>query len=159
MGSDCVSIIVATCNRPAFLRDALDSVRSQSAREAIGQVIVSENCLNRESEQVCDEFKELPLVYIKQRPPVPALLHLQAIWPHVRYPVVACLHDDDWWAPDHLQNALAALAAVPGCAGTFSNYFETSERGGLFQFPTRLWLLWVSLGCDFSPPVVQLSRE
>jgi hypothetical protein len=49
-----VTVIIPTCNRPQFLREALESVRQQTALDRIGQVIVSENGGCREYNTVCD---------------------------------------------------------------------------------------------------------
>jgi hypothetical protein len=82
------------------LREALESVRRQTARRAIARVIVSENSTNGDSREVCSHFKDLPIVYVQQKPPVPAMLHMKVMWDLVQSPLAAILYDDDWWAPD-----------------------------------------------------------
>src|SRR5580704_5194067 len=119
------SVIITTRDRPEMLGDALISVRRQTRREAIGQVIVSENGLTDGSRGVCKEFSDLPVQYVKQEPPVSSLMHLKAIWHHVEGPYVAILHDDDWWMPDHLENALNALDGQSECVATFSNFLDS----------------------------------
>jgi GT2 family glycosyltransferase len=51
-----VTVIIPTCSRPHFLREALESVRQQTALDRIGQVIVSENGGCRDSQAVCEEL-------------------------------------------------------------------------------------------------------
>jgi glycosyltransferase involved in cell wall biosynthesis len=153
-----VTLVIATCNRPAFLRDALESLRRQTAREALGQVIVSENGTTDLSREVCGEFQELPLLYLQQRPPVPALLHLKAIWPHVQHPVVAILHDDDWWSPGHLETALGFLLSHPSCAAVYSHYNETFGPRFPFVASDAAWLVWIASGCDFGRPALVLDE-
>jgi hypothetical protein len=155
-----LTVIIPTCNRPQFLRDALESVRQQSSLGRIGQVIVSENRGGRESKNVCEEFPGLPICYLYQEPAVSFLLHLREILPHVRSPLVAFLHDDDYWAPPHLTDSLSVLDSDPECAAVFSNHFWTDGP----KYPARVayswaWQVWVASGCDFSRPVLKLEDE
>lgn len=126
-----ISVAIPTCNRPALLRDALESVRRQSARAAIAEVIVSENCSNAESKSVCGEFADLPIVYLYQEPS--AFLHLKVILERVRSPLVAILHDDDWWECHHLANGLSHLRLHPDA----SAYWTTS----FFVYDKRSWII------------------
>src|SRR5450631_3615593 len=93
-----ITVLLCTFNRPEMLREALESVRQQTAHTAIARIVVSENSMNEESGSICDEFSDLPVVYVRQRPPVAPLLHVKTIWSLVESPLVAILHDDDWWA-------------------------------------------------------------
>jgi glycosyltransferase involved in cell wall biosynthesis len=143
-GSHMVCVVIPTCQRAPFLREALESVRRQTARKAIAQVVVSENSTNDESRAVCGEFPDLPITYLQQKPPMPALFHVQAIWEAVRSPVIAFLHDDDWWAPDHLASALGILEKEPKCAAVFSSHFVTQGPQFPFQVSHKLWRVWAS---------------
>jgi len=155
-----VTVIIPTCNRPHFLREALESVRQQTALDRIGEVIVSENGGCHESKAVCEQFPDLPICYLFQEPPVPGLMHLKAIWPTVKAPFVAFLHDDDWWAPEHLERALQVLDADPQCAAVFSNHYVTEGPEHPAQVAYR-WArqVWIASGCDFSRPVLKLEDE
>ena len=155
-----VTVIIPTCNRPHFLREAIESVRQQTALDRIGQVIVSENGGCRDSQAVCEEFPGLPICYLYQEPPVPVSLHLREIWPHVKSPLVAFLHDDDWWAPEHLERSTQALDDGPHFAGVFSNHFNTYGP----EHPAQIahgWArqVWLASGCDFRNPIVNLDQE
>lgn len=153
-----LSVIIPTCDRPGFLREALNSVRAQTYRQRIGQVIVSENGLSDLSAAVTRDFSDLPLTYVSQRPPQAPLLHLKAIWPHVRLPQVAFLHDDDWWAPDHIASALALLDRAPDCAAVFSSFYETAGPAFPAQLPVgKPWRVWAASGCNFSEPTIILD--
>jgi hypothetical protein len=145
-----VTVTLCTCNRPAMLRDALESIRGQTARSAVARIIVSENSLNDESEAVCREFSDLPIKYVKQRPPVPILEHLGAIWHLVESPLVAILHDDDWWAPGHLESAIEVLQSNERCAATYSSFLESYRPQSYGWFNQCYFLSWFALGCDFS---------
>jgi len=153
-----VSVIITTRDRPEMLGEALASVRRQTRAASINQVIVSENGLTDASRGVCGQFKDLPLLYVRQDPPVTSLLHLKALWRHVESPNVAILHDDDWWMPDHLENSLGILEAHPDCVGTFSNFYDAWGPRIVPWVTEKAWRVWVSSGCDFSPPKLLLDE-
>jgi hypothetical protein len=140
-----------------MLREALESVRRQTARQAIQQVVVSENCTANDSKTICDEFRDLPITYVQQKPPVSELNHLKQIWGLVRCPRVAFLHDDDWWLPEHLQAALTALEANDDCAAVFANFYDTGGPSHPFQVSNKAWRVWIGADCDFSKPVLLLD--
>jgi hypothetical protein len=137
----------------------LESVRRQTALQEIGQVVVSENGLAGESEDVCRQFPDLPILYLQQRPPVPILFHLQAIWKHVQHPLVAFLHDDDWWAPEHVERALHALRSNPDCVAAFSNFFETEGPAYPGEVSEKAWRVWVASDRTFLSPVLNLAAD
>jgi hypothetical protein len=115
-----VTIIIPTASRPMMLRTALQSIAEQTARHQIDRVYVSENGGNRESEQVCAEFPTLPVTYVF-RVPMKPLEHAKVLLEDFlgESPYTAYLHDDDWWGPSHLKNALEALESRPE-VGTYS---------------------------------------
>jgi hypothetical protein len=152
-----VTVIIGTCNRPLFLREALESVRQQAVLDRIGQVVVSENGGCRESKAVCEQFPDLPICYLFQDPPIPVLFHLRLIWPHVKCPLVAFLHDDDWWDASHLDGALGVLELHPDCTAVYSNCSESYGPQYPAQTPRFQWRVWVASGCDFAPEVVILD--
>ena len=79
------------------------------------------------------------------------------MWEHVRSPVVAILHDDDWWAPEHLDTSLAAFEANPECAAVYTNWYETFGPQSAFWIPEVMWLTWLATGCDFQDSVLYLD--
>jgi hypothetical protein len=118
-----------------MLREALRSVAAQTVRDRIAQVLVSENAGSTDSAQVCAEFGGLPIQYVRREPPLDRLDHARAIFCTEAGPAkyTAILHDDDWWAPDHLARSLDWLDAHPaGTAWTccaFSIIGATPEMG------------------------------
>jgi len=140
-----------------MLGEALESVRRQTAASAIHQVIVSENGLTDASRLVCEQFKDLPLCYVRQEPPVASLLHLKALWHLVESPIIAILHDDDWWMPDHLECAVETLGTQPDCVATFANFYD-SLGPSIVPFVTeKAWFVWAASNCDFRAPRLMLE--
>ena len=68
-----VQVLIATRRRPDYLRVALESVRAQSAVDRIGTAVVSENGGSRDSQKVCLEFPDLPILYLFQEPELDGL--------------------------------------------------------------------------------------
>jgi len=128
-----VTVLIPTTARPHLLRTALASVARQTARNRIGEVVVSENAGDPRSAEVCAEFPQLPITYVRRDPPLPALGHATVLFSReTPSTYTAVLHDDDWWQPDHLAQALAALDANPGASVYFSSiYHVTGESSPL----------------------------
>ena len=152
-----VTVVLCTCNRPDMLRDALLSIREQTARDAIARVVVSENGPSGESEKVCTDFPDLPIFYVQQRPPVPVLLHVRAIWHLVETPLAAILHDDDWWMPTHLRSALDALESNERCVAVYSSFLESFGLHGTARLNQCYYLAWLATGGETARPVVYLD--
>ncbi|MBK9139514.1 MAG: glycosyltransferase [Verrucomicrobia bacterium] len=132
-----VTVIIPTARRANLLPVALRSVAVQTAVARIARVVVSENSEDRASRDVCRRFAELPVEYITQTPPVTPVQHLARLFGADGLPdYVAMLCDDDWWAPAHLQLALAALEAAPHASAAFSAVAlvdsERAVRGNLY---------------------------
>jgi glycosyltransferase involved in cell wall biosynthesis len=151
-----VQVLIATRRRPDYLRVALESVRAQSAVGRIGTVVVSENGGSRESEAICREFPDLPILYLFQEPELDGLAHARVLSLIDRHPYTAILHDDDWWTPCHLEVACRLLDAHTSCNAYFSSYLELTDC-----FPPQLhrnaWRVWAAAGKDFRPSVLVLD--
>ena len=152
-----VTIVLCTCNRPDMLRDALQSIREQTARDCIARVVVSENGPTGQSKEVCADFPDLPIVYLQQRPPVPVLLHVKVIWHLVQTPLVAILHDDDWWMAAHLRSALDALESSERCVAVYSSFLESFGPHGTAWLSQCYHLAWLATGGETARPVVLLD--
>ena len=141
-----ITIIIPTANRAAMLRTALRSIAQQSARDAIGTVIVSENGGSVASRAICAEFPQLPIRYVLREPPLSPLDHACALYEEARglgALFVAVLHDDDWWGPSHLGNGLAQLHADPNASAYWSSsFFVWGERSWIKQcWSISIWAI------------------
>ena len=150
-----VTILLPTVDRPQMLRTALRSIADQTAVDRVERVIVSENSGGRHAEAVCQEFKDcFPIEYRTQPLPLAPLEHFVGLkGPDNGF--VAILHDDDWWAPNHLAASLHRLERHPDAAATYSGIFlvesESSQLscdsnlmfwfGGRFPRISEEWLL------------------
>lgn len=153
-----LTVLIPTAARPAMLRTALASVASQSAVDQISQVIVSENGGSRESEAVCTEFPALPITYLFRSPAMSPLDHgrlLMSDGPQDE--LTAVLHDDDWWGPAHLANALAALETDRDASVYGSGHFVVSGESSMLNCSGNLFP-WFGANYPVFAPVWRLSR-
>lgn len=149
------TVLLPTAARPALLRKALQSVAAQTAVARIDRIYVSENAGDRGSQAVCNEFPQLPITYIFRDPPLTPLGHAQVVMKECLQGDITCiLHDDDWWLPEHLESALAALEVHPDASAYGANIILTDETnatvsecssfpwfGANYPEPTSLWRL------------------
>jgi hypothetical protein len=153
-----LTLIIPTAARAAMLRTALASVANQSALSKITRIVVSENGGSRESEAVCAEFPALPISYHFRSATLTPYEHgglLMREHPAEEY--TAILHDDDWWGPQHIANALEALEAQPEAAVYGAGHFVVSAESSMLNCSGNLFP-W--FGADFPAfaPVWRLSR-
>lgn len=151
-----VQVLIATRRRPDYLRVALESVRVQSAVGRIGTVVVSENGGSRESEKVCADFQDLPILYLFQQPELDSHAHARELTKIDRQPYTAILHDDDWWTPCHLEVACRLLDEHVERNAYFSGYLELTD-GFPPEVYRNVWRVWAAAGKDFRPPVLVLD--
>lgn len=153
-----LTIILPTAARPAMLRKALSSVAEQSALEKIARIYVSENGGSRESEAICAQFPQLPITYLFRSPAMKPLEHGRVLMNELpEGDFTAILHDDDWWCPNHVANAVAALEAHPQASiYTSANFVVLGEcatlscTGNLFP--------WFGANYPEFKPVWEMSR-
>lgn len=151
-----IQVLIPTRRRPQFLRNALESVRSQTAIDKIGNVVVSENGSCEESREVCESFPDLPITYILRSPELSAIDHGRVLAEIDTQPYTAILHDDDWWHGAHLETALRGLAMFPSCNASYSSYLDYAADRPPMPGPGTL-RVWVANGCAFDKQVFHLS--
>jgi len=159
-----VAVIIPTANRPEFLRNALRSVSTQTAVTRIAEVLVSENGGNETSRAICAEFAGLPIRYLFRTPTTSAMEHGNLLLGALpQCDLTAFLHDDDWWAPYHLEHGIKALEDRIHAAAYYSSVFEVTGETALLRCDTNSGF-WFGAGyppltClwDISRPQVILS--
>ena len=153
-----LTVILPTAARPAMLRTALASIAGQSALAKIARVIVSENGGSRESEAVCAQFPSLPITYLFRSPVLTPLEHGRLFMRECpQDDFTAILHDDDWWTPGHVANALAALEAHPDATVYGAGHFVVSGESSMLNCSGNLFPWFGANFPDFAP-AWKLSR-
>lgn len=143
-----ITVLIPCANRPEFLRTALEGVASQTIKGRIKEVIVSENSgVSERTSKVAEEFSSvLPIKYLYRNPPTSLLQHGKDIYGadySTKY--VANLHDDDWWAPEHLERSVKVLDETDAVV-CYSSYFIVCGESAPMSVHSNL-LNW--FGCGF----------
>ncbi len=153
-----ITVVIPSHKRAGYLGTALESVRQQTALQFIDQIIVSENSYDDASKYVCEQFRDLPIKYIQQAPEITALEHLFWIIQQSESTYTAMLHDDDWWYPTHLENALKALENT-SYASYFSNFILTQNEIGKAAFFHHPSMISYLLGDRPASNLISLTFE
>ena len=152
-----ITVIIPTASRPHMLRTALQSVAAQTALGQVSRIFVSENGGCRESGDICAEFPSLPITYV-HRVPGTALDHARHIMrEYLEGELIAFLHDDDWWAPAHLANAMQALEMHSGAAAYGACHYVVASESSMLNCSGNLFPWFASTYAPFQP-VWELSR-
>ncbi|MBA2524181.1 MAG: glycosyltransferase family 2 protein [Pyrinomonadaceae bacterium] len=156
-----ITVILPTVNRPQMLRKALSSIDRQTEKRRITNVIVSENGGNRQSEEICAEFPQIPINYLFRDPPVTAFDHGVSLFEGLdnsSSPYVAILHDDDWWGTNHIFNAFNELEKHPDAVAYWaSSYYMHGEASWIMH----CWNMtsWVASGFAPMTEIARLDRK
>ncbi len=111
-----ISVIVPTRNRPALLREALESIRRLERDGLVFEILVGDNGDDPHTHEVATEFGALHLRAAK----VGAAAARNVCLGAVTGGYVAFLDDDDVWLEGHLIPHLALLRARPDLEAVFS---------------------------------------
>jgi glycosyltransferase involved in cell wall biosynthesis len=153
-----VTIIIPTASRPLMLRTVLESVANQTAYQKIDRIFVSENGGSRDSEVVCAQFPTLPITYLF-RVPTPPLEHGQILMREcLQGELTAFLHDDDWWTPPHLANAIESLESNSHAVAYGSSHFVVSGESSMLNCSGNLFP-WFGANYASLRSVWDLSRS
>jgi hypothetical protein len=106
-----ITVLIPTYKRPVLLRAALESVRNQSRLDLIAAVIVSENSSDPGSEEICGDFSDLPIRFVRQTVALETYCHIARIVELAETEHVALLGDDDMWGRYHIEEAARQLSA------------------------------------------------
>jgi len=128
-----LTVIIPTADRASMLRTALQSIADQTALSQIDRIVVSENGGSRKSEEICARFPLLPITYVFRSPNLTPLEHGRLLMNEQDSDLTAILHDDDWWAPTHIEYALKALEANPDAAGYGAGNYVVADESSMLN--------------------------
>lgn len=129
-----VSVTITTRDRPAMLRDALNSVLAQTVQD-FEIVVVDDGSVTRDAERVVESFNDNRIRYFYQSAAGIPSAHNKAILKS-RGHWIANLDDDDLMPPWRLETQIAAITkGALGAYGAFVNFVD--ETGELKIFHER----------------------
>lgn len=106
-----VTIALPSRNRPSLLRETIASIREQSLQDF--EVIISDNSEGDTTAQIMRELGDSRFRVFQHRPNLSMLDNWRFALTTGTAPLVAFIHDDDLWRPQHLQMLVEAFDRFP----------------------------------------------
>lgn len=117
----CVSVIVATRDRPALLREALASIRALEGPDVTFEILVGDNGTALETASIVSEFGGIYLRTSKNGCAAARNIALDK----TSGEFIAFLDDDDLWLPENIRPHIALLDANPDFAAVVGQVVST----------------------------------
>ena len=137
------SIVIATYERPAALRDALASLVTQQRQAE--RIVIVDSSKGHESEAVAAEFS-LPIIYLRAERPSAAVQRNQG-FREVATPLVAFIDDDVVLAPDVFEKLCQVFETRPDTGGV-----SARMNGGEHPAPSRWLKAYYRLQAGYDDP-------
>jgi glycosyltransferase involved in cell wall biosynthesis len=131
-----VSVVIATCNRPAYLRNAIASVVNGEYRNV--EIIVTDDSDTDVNREIVRRFADPRIIYHRNETNLGmAANHIHAFRELVSGEFIAILNDDDEWEPAFLGKLVPHLLEDPEVALAFSDHYIIDEHGRIDMAATR----------------------
>lgn len=125
-----VMVLVPTYNRAARLSRALDSVLSQTHDDL--RVLISDNCSEDDTQQVCVRYAQMDarIQYVRQPVNLTPVPNFSWLLSHADTEFVLMVADDDWLAPNYVERCLRLMDDDPSLAIVtgVNHYAEDDSR-------------------------------
>ena len=124
-----VSIGLATRNGQLYLREALDSLLSQTYRNF--ELVISDNASIDDTPRICEEYvrKDRRIKYIRQKSDIGHARNFDFLKENARGEYFMWASDDDKWAPTFVEKCLAALDTDPEAIVAATNLVDFDDLG------------------------------
>jgi len=158
MRSSLLTVAITTHNRRSLLKEAIDSVLSQTFSDF--RVMIFDNASNDGTDKLISNIQEQDdrIEYIRHKYNLGwhKNVYLALTTPKTQY--VAWLMDDDIWLPNHLEQGLKQLEATPEAAlyASAAEYFGAGRVGalGLGSMGIKGKPICIDFRNDFTPMLV-----
>ena len=124
-----VSVIIPTYNRPAFLKESIESAVGQTYQNI--EIIVADDCgpTGAENQKVIEAFQDSRIIYRRNATNLGVTQNFASALQQARGKYVASLNDDDLWNKDYLEKLVPPLEANPDLAVAFCDHYIIDETG------------------------------
>ena len=130
-----VSVVVPTCNRPAYLAEALESLIAQTFGDF--EALVGNDGEPATLWPARERFDDPRIMWIDNPVPKGMLRNIVELHGRARGRYVVQLHDDDRWAPELLAELVPPLEADPDVSVAFADHFVIDEHGDVDPAATK----------------------
>lgn len=121
-----VSVILPTYNRPAYLKEALESAVRQTYRNI--EIIVSDNCSPENPQRIVEEFQDSRIRFSRNAANLGMFANIINAYKKARGKYVASLLDDDIWEEDFLEKLVPHLEGNPDLALAFCDHYVINAK-------------------------------
>lgn len=124
-----VSVVIATYDRPAYLRSAIASVLCGNYQNF--EIIVTDDAGSEENREVTESFRDLRVGYRRNK------IRLGSAGNHreglrlATGEYVGLLNDDDEWEPEYLERLVPIIDANPRAVIAFSDHWVINAIGDI----------------------------
>jgi len=122
-----VSVVLPTCNRPDYLREAIASALRQTYQNF--EVLVRDNASTDETRKVAQSFGDRRLRYHRHPENVGPTENVIGGCREARGEYIAHLHDDDMWEPAFLEKLVPPLCENLDAAISFCDHYIIDASG------------------------------
>jgi glycosyltransferase involved in cell wall biosynthesis len=122
-----VTVVVPTYQRPAYLREALDSLVAQTFEDFV--VVVADDGGDDETLAVLAEYDDPRITHRRNPRNLGMLRNNVSAFRAATTKYVANLHDDDRWRPDLLERLVPPLEADDELVAAFSDHHVMDAEG------------------------------
>jgi len=126
-----VSVIIPTYNRPAYLKEAIESAIQQTYQNI--EIIVADDCgpASAENQKIVEAFQEPRVIFRRNQTNVGVTQNFANAIKQARGKYIASLNDDDMWNKDFLEKLVPPLEANPDLALAFCDHYVIDETGAI----------------------------
>ena len=129
LNSPLVSVIIPTYNRPAYLKEALQSAVQQTYHNL--EIIVSDNCSAENPQPIVESFRDPRIRFYRNPTNLGMFANTMSAFGKARGKYVASLLDDDRWKPDFLAKLVPPLEEHPEAVLAFCDHFAIDAAGNI----------------------------
>jgi len=118
-----VDVLVPTYNRPAMLRQCLESIQVQTYTDI--RVIIGDDGVDDDTRTVAQDFcgRDDRFNYVRNAATLGIYGNTNALFTRVTAPYVHFMHDDDWLEPNFYERMIAGLEESPEAALAWPRVF------------------------------------
>jgi Glycosyltransferases involved in cell wall biogenesis len=128
MSSELISVIIPTYNRAEMLREAIESVLSQTYENF--ELLILDNCSPDHTPDVVASFNDARIKYLRHQCNIGAIANWAygVHWAQGKY--LSILGDDDKYKPEFLSRRVQAMTMAPNVVAAFGPFeFWYPEKG------------------------------
>jgi glycosyltransferase domain-containing protein len=126
-----VSVIIPTYNRPAYLKEAIESAVGQTYQNI--EIIVADDCglASAENQKIVEAFQDPRIIFRRNATNLGVTQNFASAIKEARGKYIASLNDDDMWNKDFLEKLVPPLERDPDLALAFCDHYVIDETGAI----------------------------